>query len=70
LFHKDTAYAVNAATHLQAWTPITAQAHEAFKLAMGAGFGRGAGMGVAQVWEQMMGVELRTTDHRPPTTEE
>ena len=59
LFHKDTAYALDAATHLDAWTPTTAQAHEVFKLALGAGFGGGGGMGVAQLWEQVMDVRLQ-----------
>ena len=52
LFFKDSGYALGTATNLQAWTPITAQAHESFKLAMGAGFGGGGGMGVAQLWER------------------
>jgi 2-hydroxy-3-oxopropionate reductase len=59
LFHKDTAYALAAGTELQAWLPITAQAHEAFKLAMRAGFGGGGAMGVAQLWEQIMDVQLQ-----------
>ena len=59
LFHKDTAYALAAATDLQAWLPITAQAHETFKLAMHAGFGGGGAMGVAQLWEQIMGISLQ-----------
>ncbi len=72
LFHKDTAYALSAATELYAWLPMTAQAHEALNLAMAAGFGGGSAQGVAQVWEQMMGVRLQpaasteeTADNRP-----
>lgn len=61
LFAKDSRYVLDAATSLKAWTPITAQAHEAFKLAVGAGFGGGSGTGIARLWEQVMGVELRPT---------
>ena len=60
LLHKDTAYALQAASDFDAWLPITAQAHEAFKLAMGAGFGGGSAMGVARVWERISGVTLQT----------
>ena len=59
LFHKDTAYALAAATELQAWLPITAQAHEAFKLAIRSGFGGGSAQGVARLWEQIMDVHLQ-----------
>jgi 2-hydroxy-3-oxopropionate reductase len=61
LFTKDCGYVLDAARAMQAWTPITAQAHEAFKVAYGAGFGSGGGMGVARLWEQVMGVQLRPT---------
>lgn len=60
LFHKDTAYALSAGTDLAAWLPMTAQAHEAFKLAVQAGYGGGNAPGVAQLWEQLMDVRLRT----------
>ncbi len=59
LYHKDAAYALAAASDLKAWLPITAQVHEAFNLAMRAGFGSGAGSGVAQVWEQIMDIQLQ-----------
>ncbi len=60
LFYKDTAYALGAGTDLAAWLPMTSQAHEAFKLAVQAGFGGGNAPGVAQLWEQLMDVRLRT----------
>lgn len=62
LFHKDTAYALAAATDGHAWLPMTAQAHEAFKLALGAGYGGGSAPGVAQVWEQIMDVRLNSDE--------
>lgn len=59
LFFKDTAYALGAGTDLVAWLPMTAQAHEAFKLAVQAGFGGGNAPGVAQLWERLMDVRLQ-----------